>query len=343
MAWVKVHVWMYGGFHYLIGNGHGSVEVNAGPGEYYYITWLNNNMGKSLSGPAAEPLGFRQIERNGKLYQNPASYIGGDPSKIHSYEDDEAIFGNRPRIDCDVPAAQYNPGKTGYQLFGVNVKRMVKFWKYLLALPPGHLERRYSLLSTRHNCDGVVVAALLEGGLDWYEPEPGNIVYSDGRTLIQWVQKAARRITEMNAQHQEIRAELMGDNMEHPTQPVPRAVPTYEDWKKKSDKGIAWYGQRKMQIAFIDDHIKEYWRAVQTNNVGAQFRRMFKILWYACDHLKHKAKSDRRGAVLWLAKRVQGALEDLVTAHDRRPVATNLILPVGPPPPLPPLPPPRRK
>jgi hypothetical protein len=136
-------------------------------------------------------------------------------------------------------------------------------------------------------------------------------------------------------QHREIWGQLKAEKWADPNFQPDRTVPTYEEWKKESDKGIAWYGQRKMQIAFIDDHLKEYWRARAKNppDEGAQFRRLFNILWYACEHRKQKPNSDRRAAVVWLASRVHCALEDMFEAQENRPVA-----PLGPPPKLPALP-----
>jgi hypothetical protein len=319
---------MDGGFHYLIGNGHGSVEVQTHTGHSYYITWLSpyGEVGVVLAqnAPADASLGFAKIQNKaGQVVKNPARYRPGNPL-LHSLEADREQYKNRPEMTCEVPVAVIDPRKRGYQMFGVSVWRMEQFWKGLLQLPPGHPARRYAMLSTRQNCNGVVVDALLEGGLGWYAPPPGNLVYQDGRTLIQWVEKAARRITEMNEQHKEIRMQLAADKFENPGIQPDRTVPTYQEWKKESERGIAFYGSRKEQIAFIDDHLEGYHRAVQKQDKVAQFRRLFHILWYACSHLKHKPKSDRRAAVLWLARRVQGALEGLFVEHDRGPVATDL-------------------
>jgi hypothetical protein len=320
---------MNDGFDYLIGNGHGSVEVLDGTGGgYYYITWMGTR--NALTSPAADDLGFLQIQRDGQFVPNPQRY-NKHPSTTYWFQDDVDLYEGRlgrPRVDCVVPVAE-GPN----QLFGVRVNRMVKFWKKLMELDPGDPARCYSLLSTHQNCDAVVVDALLAGGLGWYEPPPGNLVYQDGRTLLHWVQKAARRITEMNAQHREIMGTLEVEKWADPSFEPDRTVPTYQEWKKESEKGIAWYGQRKMQIAFIDDHLKEYWRARAKNppDEGAMMWRLFNILWYACEHRKHKPKSDRREAVVSLVTRAHCALEDMFKALDRRPV-----VPLGPPPELPP-------
>jgi hypothetical protein len=295
---------------------------------------------KGLTCPAADDLGFLRIQNEGgEFIENPQRY-NKHPSTTYWYQDDVDLYETRlgrPREDCVVPVAE-GPNK----LFGVRVNRMVKFWKKLMELDPGDPARCYSLLSTHKNCDAVVVDALLAGGLGWYEPPPGNLVYQDARTLLHWVQKAARRITEMNKQHREIMGMLEAEKWADPDFEPDRTVPTYEEWKKESEKGIAWYGQRKMQIAFIDDHLKEYWRARRKNppDEGAMMWRLFNILWYACEHRKQKPKSDRREAVMSLAQRAHCALEDMLKALDRRPV---IPLGSGPPPELPPFNPWRNK
>src|SRR5262245_2427834 len=227
MSYAKVHVWMpRGGPINWIGYGHGSLEL-LNMNKYYYITWLSTGPGVVLAqNIAAHPaLGFTRVKnQQGNVVTNPWHY-NSYPSTSYSFDDDVDTYKRQPEYNFDVPISVIDPGKQGHQLFGVNVHRMEQFWLTLLKLEPGHPNRRYAFRSSRISCDAVVVDALLEGGLDFYAPPPGNLVVQDAGTLADWVKTDVARITEMNKQYREILMELQGDKLERELLPEERTVP----------------------------------------------------------------------------------------------------------------------
>lgn len=335
MAFVKVHVWMpKGGFHYFIGNGHGSVEILTHDRDFYYVTWLSpsDKLGVVLKQNvgAASALGFRTVKNaNGQEVRNPDRYRDGGVYLAHTFDDDCAARDHQqPNFSYEVPVLPRRlSGNPASLTFGVSIPRMVQFWKKLLSLPPGHPARRYAMLSTRNNCNGVVVDALLEGGLGIYAPPPDNFIYQDGRTLARWVEKAVERINGMNLAHRKLAEEITGDRWTNPGIAPDHSIPTREEWRKESDKGIAFYARRKEQVEQIDTYLRCYHRAVGEQNLRAEINSLLMIQWHAYDHLARKPKSDRRQAILGLAKRVLAALEYLHEQYDQAPVDTNFEQP----------------
>jgi hypothetical protein len=191
------------------------------------------------------------------------------------------------------------------------------FWKGILNLPPGHDMRRLGMISTENNCAGMVAITLRVGGLGLFAKPPTNRVYQDVRTLVQWVDKAAGRIEEMNELHDKFQSDILPEvTRAKGGAPRERTVPTLEEWKKESDKGIAFYARRKEQIEAIDSAIRHYHRT-PFDEKWTRLGWMHKILWYVYNHLTRKPKSDRRPAVLRLAVRVHAAVEDLSKEVDQ--------------------------
>ena len=333
MAHVTVYVWMASsGKNYMLGKGHGAVEVGTPEGNLYYISLFGRRGGHVSLAPSDTPkadanagTGFAKIrdERTGKVIDNPILDAYGPMS----YQRDGERFGERlaqqqglqryhvpANHTFDVPIR--SPGHQN--LFGVSVHRMERFWTRFLNLPPGHKKRRYAMLSTHNNCNGVVVDALLEGGLQCYAGPPINFIYQDARTLVQWVEKATSRIKQMNAMDRAVRGQGHGSSGLLPW----RTVPTLKEWKKVSDKGIAFYARRKDQVAKIDWTLDQYHR-VGPKHTGCRLMLLQVILYYICSHLSRKPNSDRREAVLNLYPPVRAAFEALWRERDGGDVTTN--------------------
>jgi hypothetical protein len=317
-----------------LGIGHSAVQISTAEGSSYYITWLNGKVGgcgisgvqggvKQQGTEASKRVGFATIrDKKGKEVPNPDAV--GSPTTIDFTRDCQANAFRFPELRerevppnyaFDIPVSVVPARNADDNLFGVSVHRMERFWKHVLMLPPGHPNRRYAALSTRLNCNGVVVDALLVGGLGMFAKPPSNCIYQDARTLVEWVEKATGRIKEMNKQHAEIMQVVGGSN--DPIRFADRTIPTYEQWKKDSDKGIAFYARRKEQIEQIDMYIRLYHRALRENNKRMQADFLFLMQMEIYSHLTRKPKSDRRQAVLNLAKRVHAAMQDLFLEHDR--------------------------
>jgi hypothetical protein len=230
----------------------------------------------------------------------------------------------QPTHTFEVPIAVV-PAKTPTDtLFGVSVHRMERFWQRVLQAPPGSSLRRYAALSDFNNCTGVVVDALLNGGLGHYAAPPSNFVYQDARTLAEWVEKAVERIKDMNDTRWGVMATCRG----YRDGGVPvRTIPTLQEWKKASDEGISFFARRKEQIAEIDNCLSLYHRAVGKQNKGSQIHALHLVQRHIYSHLTRKVNSDRHYAVRDLAKRVNAVLEDLLAEHDRAEDTTNLNAP----------------
>src|SRR5262245_30298961 len=115
------------------------------------------------------------------------------------------------------------------------------------------------MASTRNNCVGMATQALLVGGLGIFAKPPTNWVFMDASSLVQWAQKAVERIDKMNELHDRFALNILGDpELRRTGVPKERTAPTLEEWKKDSDKGIAFYARRKEQIEVIDKALRRY-------------------------------------------------------------------------------------
>src|SRR5262245_28709187 len=182
----KVYVWMpRSGLKHKIGWGHAAVKIKTLSGAQYYITWLPRGASGWLPSPNQEAgmrLGFAKIRdpKSGDVVDNPANIYG----TALDYQADCKLMKMPANFTYDVPVIDF-PGRR----FGVSVHLMERFWKRLLALPPGHPRRRYARLSIHSNCAAVVVDALRAGGLDLFAKPPKNLIYQGTHTLVEWVQK----------------------------------------------------------------------------------------------------------------------------------------------------------
>jgi hypothetical protein len=318
-ARVTVCIWLPGGFKHALGAGHGGLEVEDEHGQTFYITWLPANAGGSIAQKrmltlqgmeAHKGLGFAQIRdrATGQVVANDRARGTGQEVSLqsdmaaHNFMNPNfhanGVVGP-PHYSIDLPAMQKRKGK---DIFGVSLSKIKDYWERLLALPPDHPERVYGMLSTTRNCNAVVVEALMAGDLWRYADPPDNTLFQDARTLLRWVEKAQEQIEKLNNEYNEIvhQLHLLGDL--HPHQEP--TIPTLQEWQHDSDQGISWFARRIEQVAELDHLIPLYHRARHQGDRHMQWRVLATMLLVICSHLTHKPKSDRRHAVLNLARRV---------------------------------------
>jgi hypothetical protein len=325
VPYAKVCIWLPNGFSHFMGIGHASLKVMTPDGEKLYITWLLSGSGcsgasgsggqsKSQGTEAAKCLGFTRIRNRhtGAIVNNPDSL--GAPT-VFSYRDDRFANANRMGLNDPNAAASANykislPVQKipclapDDNLYGVNVSNMARWWRELLDLPPGHPRRRYAALSTDQNCCGVVVRALQVGGLGMYADPPCNVLYQGAKTLLNWARAGANKIIEMNIQARQVAIQLQGLP---PLTPEQRGMPTLEVWKRISYVGP--FARRKEQIAAIDRLIPKYHAAQQQNDIESKFRVLVEMHCQIFSHLTQKPTSDRRPAVLFLARVVTNLIQ----------------------------------
>jgi hypothetical protein len=327
-ARATVCIWLPGGFHHALGAGHGGLEVENDRGETFYVTWLPANSGGSIAQKrmvtlqgmeASKRLGFATIRdrATGKVVPNDQARGSGQEVSLqsdmraHNFMNPKAQAMGiiaPPHYAIDLPAALLPP-REGENLFGVSVRGIERYWKRLLALPPDHPERIYGMLSTTRNCNAVVAEALMAGGLWMYATPPDNTFFQDARTLLRWAEKARDRIEAMNNEYNVIAPQLAqsGGLLDLHNQ----TIPTLKEWQTASDKGISFWSSRKEQVATLDYLITLYHRAHVRGDRPAECRILMAMQVQIYSHLTRKPKSDRRQAVLDLARRVYAVLGQL--------------------------------
>jgi hypothetical protein len=328
-AYARVFIWLPKGIDYALGIGHGGLKIKTAEGNKYYITWLNGKAGgssgsagsgggfTSQSREASRRVGFAVIkDRDGQIVPNPNALGSGqtfgfkDDRKANVFRFPELqglVNEMPPNYALDLPVADPSFATPDATPFGVNVRRIERYWKSLLALPPGHRDRRFGALSKRHNCNGVVVEALLVGGLWMYADPPENLIYQDARTLLRWVEKAKARIDAMNRHYQDLSQDLLGLP---PLADEDRQIPSLKEWKQDSEKNVRFYARRIDQVARLDELIPVYHKARRAGNNHKALNTLLRMQWQIYEHLATKPRSDRRQAVLRLAQRVLAVLHD---------------------------------
>jgi hypothetical protein len=220
---------------------------------------------------------------------------------------------------CEIPVRDESAAdftKTDV-LWGLSIRQIEDWWHHLMSLPPSDPKRIYSKLGTIEdfdkgkgtNCCGMTALALGIGGLSAFATPPSNIIYQGSRTLIDWVEKAVKKIDTLNEQRKLIRSSAEYTN---PNLKAWSRVPDLETWKKAS---WVMVGSRKDQIAKIDAILKAGVPPVpqqrsslasvlgsEQNPVLETYARLYELCF---NHLASKPKSDRREAVLKLAKTVE--------------------------------------
>lgn len=328
VPYAKVCIWLPGGMAYFMGAGHAALKIMRASGEKYYITWLASRSGcsastgsggmfTSQSAEAPKCLGFTTIRNRhtGAVEPNPDAL--GSGNEFTYYADKRA---NAPRFGLngpydsisatykfEVPVMKVVAVTPTDNVFGINVDTIARWWKHLLSLPPGHPRRRYGMFSTEQNCCGVVVQALLKGGLGAYVDPPENFIYQGARTLLSWVRRAVDEINKMNQESQKVAIMIQGMP---PLLPQEVRMPTLDEWKSMSSLK-KWYqfGRRIEQVARIDTLIPKYHQAVAQNDSKEMLRNLVEIHAQVFSHLVLKPDSNRREGVMKLGQIVRALLQ----------------------------------
>ena len=323
----------------MVGANHAGLELIDGISKTY-VTWdgggPNNRSlgagpsGASFRGQAHWRLGHVLVkDRNGAevINQDKNGELVGpvtrrrDGFRRHKITD-EPLFRGDDAYACDITVRDESTHDfTQIKiLWGLSIKPIEKWWQELLCMSPNDPKRIYSKLGTMEdfdkgkgtNCCGMTALALGIGGLSSFAKPPSNIIYQGSRTLIDWVEKAVEKIDTLNAQR-----ELIRSAPEYANTIAWDTLPTFKVWEAASKVMIGW---RKDQIAKIDTILKAgvpsvpQQRSSFANVLGSDqnslFEKYAELYGHCFDHLAMKPTSDRRKAVLKLAK----TLEMLSTA-----------------------------
>lgn len=330
-----VCIWLPGGFKHALGAGHGGLEVEDDRGETFYVTWLPANAGGSIAQKrmltlqgmeAHKGLGFAKIRdrTTGQVVDNDRARGSGQEVTLqsdmaaHNFMNPNFHANNvvgPPHYMIDLPAALLPP-REGEPLFGVSIRGIKRYWERLLAMPPDHPERVYGMLSTTRNCNAVVAEALMAGGLWMYATPPDNTFFQDARTLLRWAEEGRDRIEAMNNEYNAIAPQLALtgglQDVQHHT------IPTLKEWQTASDKGISFWSRRIEQVATLDTLITLYHHAHDRQDRHAEVRLLMGMQVQIYSHLTRKPKSDRRQAVLDLARRVYTVLGKLFEEEEKK-------------------------
>lgn len=334
-ARATVCIWLPGGYKHVLGAGHGGLEVEDDSGKTFYVTWLPANSGGSIAQKrlftlqgmeANKKVGFKTIRdrTTGQVVANDQARGTGKEVNLqsdmaaHNFMNPNfhanGVVGP-PHYMIDLPARKLPP-REGEDLFGVSIRGIKRYWKKLLALPPDHPERNYGMLSTTRNCNAVVAEALMAGGLWMYATPPDNTFFQDARTLLRWVETARDRIEAMNNEYNTIAPQLARSG--GLLNPQEQTIPTLKEWQTESDKGISFWSRRIEQVATLDFLITLYHQAHASEDRCKEYQVLMAMQVQIYSHLTQKPKSDRRQAVLNLARRVYAVLGRLFEEEEER-------------------------
>lgn len=325
----------------MVGANHAGLELIDGNSKTY-VTWdgggpnqSRSGCGPSYRGQAHWRLGHKIVKnRNGEIVIN-ANNKGDARGPVTRRQDgftrhhvtDEPLWKDEHRnaynaYACEIPVrdeSAHDFTKTEI-LWGLSIKPIEKWWHELLSLSPDDPKRIYSKLGTMEdfdkgkgtNCCGMTALALGIGGLSAFATPPSNMVYQGSRTLIEWVEKAVKKINTLNTQRTLIRRAP-----EYAKTIAWDTLPTFKVWEAASKVMIGW---RKDQIAKIDTILKagvppvpqrrSSFASVLGSEHNPVLEKYAELYGHCFDHLAMKPTSDRRQAVLKLAK----TLEVLSTA-----------------------------
>jgi len=339
----KATLWVTNGglWTRMVGANHAGLELIDGNSKTY-VTWdgggqnqSRSGCGPSFRGQAHWRLGHKVVKnRNGEIVINEDSQgeaRGPVTRRQDGFTRDQITLeplwkdSQKNAYDayaCEIPVrdeSAHDFTKTEI-LWGLSIKPIEKWWHELLSLPPGDPKRIYSKLGTMEdfdkgkgtNCCGMTALALGIGGLSAFATPPSNTVYQGSRTLIEWVEKAVEKINTLNTQRNLIRSAP-----EYANTIAWDTLPTFKVWEAASKVMIGW---RKDQIAKIDTILKagvppvpqqrSSFASVLGSEQNPVLEKYAELYGHCFDHLAMKPTSDRRKAVLKLAK----TLEMLSTA-----------------------------
>jgi hypothetical protein len=287
----------------LLGAGHAGLDLLV-RGQPVYITWYFGATDNSCApivgnADAGMTLGFDTYRdrKTGQVVPNEHALDKVSYRRV-TLDREKVTYRGDPTYTIEIPVFDRDQ-------WGISVDRILRWWRWLMARPPEHPLRQYSMLSVEKNCCAMTRLALEVGGLDLFEPPPENFFYQGTRTLLQWTRTAAARIEKLNS----CRATLE-TAWKSAIKPQDAArMPSVKEWHDKSYVGV--FARRKEQIAELDGLLARYHAAATQKNqaeVGKILRGMYLICYW---HMINKPKSDRHAAVLWLAACIHNTLDAL--------------------------------
>lgn len=266
---------------------------------------------------------------------NPRAFFGSNALTPDADYVDHRTNAPLPKLSVKIPvrAAGGVTCDANDNLFGLNVDAIWTWWFNILMLPPNDPRRQYCKISTMDsaavNCCGMVGLALREGGLGNYASAPTNIFYQGSASLLRWVNRAVARIEELNNQRRTIMASSdyrMATSITEGEQAADfhcySDLPSLDAWKKLSavQEGIrTGFARRKDQVAEIDRLLPLYHEARRAAKAAAAaggapggsddwMSLMTQIHDQCFQHLIQKPASDRRRAMIMLAKTIHDAI-----------------------------------
>lgn len=295
--------------------------------------------------PAHRRVGFAEVMGSApggnRVTTNPYAFDGGDALTAATDFVDHQTHQPQPYLRKTIPvrAAGGISLDRHEDLFGLDIDAIWSWWFQIMILDPADPRRSYCKVATMRsdstNCCGMVGRALQQGGLGAYASVPTNIFYQGSASLLRWVDQASRRIAELNEHRRSIIASREYADVQSFNEGAQAAdfhgycdLPRLEDWKRASavQEGFrTGFARRKEQIAEIDRLLPIYHSARAAAHGMASgslilqddqpppdtdwMSLLTRIHDQCFRHLVDKPNSDRRRAVLRLAKTIHFALE----------------------------------
>lgn len=266
-------------------------------------------------------------------------------NEIHNFGDAP------PDWDIEIAGADLLDARAAGPAWGLQCDVMCRWWIRMLQLPPESPQRRFNFHAKMHdtakNCAATVAKALYIGGLANYATPPKNVWYQGINTLRNWAERANQRIFFLNDQRRTLMQseEWRHTNIYVGPQPFDFMgaceLPTLDEWKQMSRVRSSFrtgLARRHDQIAEIDRLLPLYHNARQqarlenpaddenyfedTEDLLSDSRSwlnyMAAIQEQCYFHLTSKPRSDRRLAVVQLAKLINQALRGNTRFHQER-------------------------
>jgi len=346
------------------GVNHAGLECDRDTGQPFYVTWNGTIKGadwgasktrvaklpgalNAMNMPAHMKIGFSDINKMNwttnrmEPVPNPLAFTGVNALTPTT---DYMVPGRNPGTVVNIPTMRVripvrSPGGVvsngDENLFGLDIDAIWTWWFEILMADPNDPRRQYCKISTMRstavNCCGMVGLALLKGGLGDYASSPTNVFYQGSASLLRWINKAVKRIADLNDQRRSIMSS-----------PEYRAIPAFNDgpqaedfhgyadlpdlasWKRHSavqESLRTGFARRKEQVAEIDRLLPLYHAAraaaaptggtptiPPVPNGPSWMELLTKIHEQCFQHLVEKPNSDRRQPMLALAKTIHEAI-----------------------------------
>ena len=290
---------------------------------------------------------------DGTLLSPPPRHVGAmtrdyEMEHIYAYEPQPG-FGLVPGTPQKLIEVQ-GQDILAFKPWGLQCDVICRWWLNILKLPPQDPRRQFrhaSTMSDLHsNCCSTVAKALYVGGLTNYASPPSNLIYQGARSLVRWITAANRRIDALNQAHAALTQTPEWRGMQpwvSGNQPFDFMgaceLPTLAEWKNMSHVRASFrsgFARRHEQVAEIDRLLPLYHEArrVELQGIDPQqpddfvediellfshprswLNYMAAIQEQCFFHLIQKPRSDRRNAVIRLAKTIDHALRGNIRFH----------------------------